>query len=54
MRLFSKAKQTLLALVVLVGLMASQAAAQCEESYFPIYAGGATGKEDVRCFVYDP
>ena len=54
MRLFSKAKQTLLVLVVLVELMASQVAAKCEDSYFPIYAGGASGKEDVRCFVYDP
>ena len=31
-----------------------QVAAQCEDSYWPIYAGGATGNEDVRCFVYDP
>ena len=54
MRLATKAKQTMLALALLVGLMSPQVAAQCEDSYFPIYAGGATGKEDVRCFVYDP
>ena len=26
---------------------------KCEDSYWPIYAGGANGHEDVRCFVFD-
>ena len=50
----SKVKQLMLALGLLVGLMSPQVAAQCEASYWPIYAGGAKGDEDVRCFVFDP
>jgi len=34
--------------------MAPEAAANCESSYFPVYAGGAKGDERVSCFVYDP
>ena len=39
----------------LLAIMCSQhfAAAQCEDSFFPIYAGGSKGSEDVRCFEYD-
>lgn len=48
----SKISQLLLALSLL--LMTSRVAAQCEDSYWPIYAGGSKGNEDVRCFVYDP
>lgn len=48
----SKISQVLLALSLL--LMTSRVSAQCEDSYWPIYAGGAKGNEDVRCFIYDP
>jgi hypothetical protein len=53
----SKVQQLLLALTLLVGLMTPQVAAQnsaCDQKHWPIYAGGAKGNEDVRCFVYDP
>lgn len=51
MGLLSKA---VVALTLIVGLLSPDAVAYCAESYFPIYAGGKTGNEDVRCFVYDP
>ena len=38
----------------LLFFMVGRVVAQCEDSYWPIYAGGAKGDEDVRCFVYDP
>ena len=41
--------QVLAILVSLLTLVASQ----CESSYWPIYAGGSSGDEDVRCFAYD-
>ena len=39
---------------VLVTLFSSQANADCSDDLWPVYAGGQTGSEDVRCFVYDP
>ena len=30
------------------------AASGCEDSFWPVYAGGQTGDERVNCFVYDP
>ena len=54
MRMTNKVQQLILAVSLLVGLMSPQVAAQCEDSYWPIYAGGAKGSEDVRCFIYDP
>ena len=47
--------KTLFATLVLTGLLLStQVSAGCEEDHWPVYAGGDTGNEDVRCFVYDP
>lgn len=48
----SKISQALVALSLL--FLVGRVAAQCEDSYWPIYAGGAKGNEDVRCFIYDP
>ena len=41
-------------LAALLVFMCPSVVASCEDSYWPIYAGGTTGSEDVRCFVYDP
>ena len=35
-------------------MAASQDTGGCEQNVWPIYAGGAKGDEDVRCFIYDP
>ena len=47
-------QQYLLTLTILASLLTTLVASQCESSYWPIYAGGSSGDEDVRCFVYDP
>lgn len=41
-------------LMMVAGLLSPQVRANCEDSYWPIFAGGAAGSEDVRCFTYDP
>ena len=51
---FLSTQYVLLALALLLSLLTPQVQASCEDSYFPIYAGGSTGNEDVRCFIYDP
>ena len=53
MRTTNKIQKLFLYLALLVGLLSPQVTAQCEDSIWPIYAGGAKGSEDVRCFVYD-
>ena len=47
-------RQFLQFLTILVSLLTTLVASQCESAYWPIYAGGSAGDEDVRCFVYDP
>ena len=48
------ANHLVLILASILAFMCPSAVASCEDSYWPIYAGGTTGSEDVRCFVYDP
>ena len=50
----NKTKHLVLILTSLLIYMCPSAVAMCENSQWPIYAGGTTGSEDVRCFVYDP
>ena len=54
MRIFNLIRHVLQkALLVACLIHVQNVAAECEESYFPIYAGGAKGSEDVRCFAHD-
>ena len=50
----NKTKRLVLIFASLLTFICRSAVASCEDSYWPIYAGGTTGSEDVRCFVYDP
>ena len=54
MKQAASVQRVLLSLAVLLGLMGPQVAAQCQDNYWPVFAGGSKGNEDVRCFIYDP
>ena len=43
-----------LAIISLVAFISPLVKADCDSSMWPVYAGGAKGSEDVRCFVHDP
>ena len=50
----NRMKNLFFTLTLLFGFLSPYVAASCQDGYWPVYAGGATGSEDVRCFIYDP